>query len=484
MKTTLFRTFMVMAALLLVSFIILGSSFVTLAYQQNMEDKKATLENNADSLSALISSSQVLSGNILANSALRTVLVYTADFSGYHIVVANNNGNIVMTSDAEFYSSDLWISPEVMKNLQFDGSYTGTGNLGGLYVEEYFTVGKPIISASNKMVGAVFVSTSINNLRQMIAGFMRLFMFVASTVLIAACALAYVSAQRMASPLKLTAAAAREFARGNLSVRVNEDVPDQEIQELAVSFNNMAAALEKSEERRKEFIANISHELKTPMTSIGGYVDGILDGVIPEEKREDYLKIVSSEIKRLSRLVTEMLEVSRMETSEELAREIFDICEATRRVLIGQERRITEKNLDIDIDFEDSIEVIGEADSITRVIYNLLDNAVKYSYENTTIQISIKKNLGKATFSISDEGKPVDPAEREQMFERFHKIDRSRKSDGLGLGLYLVKSIMSRHNEDVWCECEGSVTKMSFTLPLNMDKPKKEIKARDIQHLE
>jgi signal transduction histidine kinase len=162
-----------------------------------------------------------------------------------------------------------------------------------------------------------------------------------------------------------------------------------------------------------------------------------------------------------------MLELSRIESEEDidLNKQKFDLCECTRLVILGLEKRITERNLSIEAEFDCAVEVFAEPDSITRVIYNLLDNAIKYSYEGTTIKISISRKDDKVHFSVTDTGKPISPEERELIFDRFHKTDRSRRSEGLGLGLYMVKRILTKHGEDVFCECEGSTTTMRFTLP-------------------
>ena len=467
MRSTFFRIFISMVILLFASFTILASSFATLAFRFNNEEREAALERNADIIVSALESN-ILNGRIHVNQIIRYLLRFSAEFSGYHVVLVGLNGSIVATSDyPEVMSSEtLWVGREQVQQTLMNGRYADTGTLGGLYSSEYYSVGKPVAGSDGRVAGAIFVSSSIKNFGNMLTGFIRLFFTASATVLLTAWVFAYLSAQKMSSPLKATAAAAREFARGNLSVRVDENLPDTELKELASSFNNMAQALEQTEERRRDFIANISHELKTPMTSIGGYVDGILDGVIPEERQDASLRVVSAEIKRLSRLVSDMLEIGRVEGETPLVKERFDLCEIARLTLIGQEKRIDEKRLNIEVDFDDAVEVIADKDSIIRVIYNLLDNAVKYSYENTSLGISITQRASKAVFRISDEGPPIPPDERELIFERFHKTDRSRKSDGLGLGLYLVKSIMARHNEDVWCEGEGNMTTMCFTLPL------------------
>jgi len=469
MKSTFFKSFAVTSLLLLVSFIILGTSFAVFAYRFSVNERTESLKANADAISQYVSRS-VYSGRIMIYRDLKLLIYRTAEISGTYVIITNNQGEIIDTSDAitfGLFSTRLVVGEDIMRETFVGNGYSGFGTLGGLFAKEYYSAGVPVVAPNGNIVGAVFVSVSGDNLRQLIMDFLRIFITTAASVLLLSLAWAYIAAQRMTRPLMLMSYAAREFARGNFSVRVPDDGSTDELGRLAASFNNMAGDLARTEERRREFIANISHELKTPMTTIGGYVDGILDGVVPAEKQEAYLKIVSSEVKRLSRLVTQMLEISRLESEEdiEINKQKFDICERTRIVILGLEKRINERNLDIEADFDGAIEVFAEPDSITRVIYNLLDNAVKYSCEGTTIKISIKQKEKKVHFSITDTGKPISPDERELIFDRFHKTDRSRKSEGLGLGLYLVKRILTKHGEDVCCECEGSTTTMRFTLP-------------------
>ena len=466
MKSSFFKTFLLTAILLLVSFIILGSSFALFAYRFSFDERKESLRANAEVISDFAASS-VYSGSIVVDRQFRLLVSMTAELSGNYVIVTNSEGTILATSDG--YSPPLSVGADVMHRTLTGSGFAGFGTLGGLFSKEYFSVGVPVTTQNSQTVGAVFVSTSGDNLRAMIMNFIRIFISTAAAVLLLSLAWAYIAAQRMTRPMILMSSAAREFARGNFSVRLPDAGRPDEIGMLASSFNNMAGELARTEDRRREFIANISHELKTPMTTIGGYVDGMLDGVIPEDKREAYLKIVSSEVKRLSRLVTQMLEISRLESEEqiELNKQKFDLCEKTRLVILSLENRINDRRLDIEADFDEAVDVIADPDSITRVIYNLIDNAIKYSYEGTTIKISIQKRDKKALFSVTDTGKPIAPEERERIFDRFHKTDRSRKSEGLGLGLYLVKNILRRHGEDVECDCDGSVTTMRFTLPVS-----------------
>ena len=240
---------------------------------------------------------------------------------------------------------------------------------------------------------------------------------------------------------------------------------------MAVAFNSMADSLEKSEQRRREFVANVSHELKTPMTSIAGFADGILDGTIPPEKEKEYLRIISSETQRLSRLVRKMLDVSRIQSTDTktLLKKNFDIEEVIVRSLAGLEKKITDRGLDVDVQMpEEPIQVLGDEDGITQVVYNLLDNAAKFADAGSTIGVSLWKQGEKAYVAVRDRGATIPPEELPLVFERFHKTDKSRSQDkdGVGLGLYLVKTIIQNHGEEITVSSRDGLTEFKFSLQI------------------
>ena len=270
------------------------------------------------------------------------------------------------------------------------------------------------------------------------------------------------------------AAAALKFAHGDFSARVTAEGSD-EIGALAASFNKMAESLEQSEKRRSDFLANVAHELKTPMTTISGFADGILDGTIPPERERQYLETISSETKRLNRLVRRMLDVTRVENAgvEELRKKSFDVLELLARTLIVFEKKINDKNLEVDAMLpEESMMVLGDADAINQVIYNLLENAVKFSVPGSELGVSLFKQGGKAYVSVKNHGETIPPEELALIFDRFHKTDKSRSMDrdGVGLGLYIVKSILNNHGEDIVVTSRDGVTEFVFSLTLKPSK--------------
>ncbi len=273
-------------------------------------------------------------------------------------------------------------------------------------------------------------------------------------------------------PLQDMAVAVRRFGHGELDVRIPVGGKNtEEIDELAVAFNNMAVSLEQSELRRREFVANISHELKTPMTTIAGFMDGMLDGTIPQEHYREYMQTVSKEVRRLSRLVRSMLEISRLQSQgiPDENKQIFDICEQAGQTLFNFEQKINDRGLHVTVDFPDHpLEVFAEKDSITQVIYNLIDNAVKFCNPDGELTLRIVLGTTKALISISNTGATIPEDELPRIFERFHKADKSRSSDrdGVGLGLYIVRTIILSHGEDITITSRDGLTTFTFTLAL------------------
>ena len=280
-------------------------------------------------------------------------------------------------------------------------------------------------------------------------------------------------AKRQSHPLREMAKTASAFGHGDLTARVQvSDAYTEEIEELALAFNNMASSLQKSEYQRQEFVANVSHELKTPMTTIGGYIDGILDGTIPPEKQRHYMQIVSDETKRLSRLVRSMLDISRLQDQGGIPEEKktqFDLEECAGQVLITFEHKINSKKLNVDVDMPNHpVITLACQDYVTQVIYNLLDNAVKFCPEEGNLGLRIREGGSKAYISVSNDGDTIPPEELPLVFDRFHKLDKSRSQnrDGWGLGLYIVKTIVCSHGEDISVTSRGGKTEFTFTMPL------------------
>ena len=289
-------------------------------------------------------------------------------------------------------------------------------------------------------------------------------------VMLAAVIAVYFITDRIIRPLKNMTAAAKKFGKGDFSTRVTVYGND-EVAALGNAFNNMADSLENLEKMRSSFLASVSHDLRTPMTTIAGFIDGMMSGAIPPDKQDQYLQIISSEVHRLSRLVSQLLDISRLESGDrKMSFENFDIVEVARIVLISFEHKIEDKNLDVEFlaDDEDGMNVYADKDGIHQVLYNLCHNAIKFSREGGKLQIKIEsKDTKTIKVSVYDEGQSISQSEIGRIFERFYKTDQSRGLDktGVGLGLYICKTIIDAHDEKIEVSSvENQSCEFSFTL--------------------
>ena len=268
--------------------------------------------------------------------------------------------------------------------------------------------------------------------------------------------------------------AAKRMAVGKFDTRVPVHGRD-EVAELAVAFNQMAGDLENLERMRNSFVANVSHDLRTPMTTISGFIDGILDGVIPPEQERHYLQVVSEEVRRLSRLVTALLDVSRLQAGDrKFDFRPFDICEMGRLILISFEKKIDEKELDVEFECdEERMFVLADQDAIHQILYNICDNAVKFSSKRGKLKVSFTWSPAegsrhrKAVVKVYNEGQGIPAEDLPFIFERFYKSDKSRSLDksGVGLGMYISKAIIDAHGETISVASEyGRYCQFTFTL--------------------
>ena len=473
MKSIYLRNFVATATMVAVCFLIVACSFVAIGRNYLITEYREDMVNSAREVSR--TAAAIAPSSSLKSWVLSMTLSSVSNSTGNHVFIADPEGVVVTCSDRKpvCEHTGYAMPADIIALLDSTGSMNQISDLGGMYSCSRYVVAQPIIVADDsEVLGYVFVSNAIDNMLGAWSTFLEVAAFVTISVFVAALAISLVYSKRMARPLDEIAAASRKFARGDFSVRVKQVVDStDEMGALIDSFNKMADSLEVAEARRSEFIANISHELRTPMTTISGFADGILDGTIPPEDEAKYLRSIRDETRRLSRLVRDMLDVSQMKAraSDETKRTVFDLTELVVQTLLSFESRATQKNLDVDPQLPDNhIMVRADKDAITQVIYNLLDNAVKFAHPNTCITLRLYKDNGKAYVSVKDIGETIPPDDLPFIFDRFHKSDRSRSLDtsGVGLGLYLVKSIINSHDEDIAVRSEDGATEFVFTLPL------------------
>ena len=403
------------------------------------------------------------------------VVSTVADISESDIFICDSTGRVIVCSCEDYKQNENClhtannISKTEIEKIRESEELQLTKL--GVYKKPRYVVAADLVDSYGEAYATVFAAAPTSMIKDIILAVTRLYVFSAILPLIIMLVVLYIVTYKMSKPLKLMSEAAHAMAKGDFSKRIPV-TSDDEIGELSASFNMMTNNLSSLEGMRKSFVANVSHELKTPMTTIGGFIDGILDGTIEPEKRDYYLGIVSDEVKRLSRLVESMLSMSKLESGElAMKLELFDLRELIFTTVIGQEQRIEAKNLEIEgLDTLQSVSIKADKDLIHQVLYNLVDNAIKFTDEGGKIDFSLKNENSQIVFILTNTGKGIPSKDINFIFERFYKVDKSRSAakNSTGIGLYIVKTIVKAHGGTIMVSSkENEQTSFKVTLPCN-----------------
>ncbi len=490
-RTNIFKTyFIVFVSIFVISFVALGTTLILLVNTYSINEKTELLKENSSEIASSISDlfivndmnpsysyqKEMICEQLATISSCIDADVFVCSVDGNVIfckeqvgVTAHDSQSMVCAEHTNFKVDD-----SLLQSVFENGSATTRADIKGI---SCYVVGTAIIAPnyvyeqsdySNRIIGLV-VATVKEGTTELVMNILKAFLIISIVVLGAAFFLIWIITRRMVTPLQQMSDAAKRFAVGDFSYRVNVKSND-ELEDLGNAFNDMADALDKLEGSRRSFVANVSHELKTPMTSIAGFIDGILDGTIPKEKQDYYLKIVSDEIRRLSRLVVAMLNMSKMESGDmEIKQKRYNISDQIIHILLTFEQEIEKKNIDIrGLDSMKPHHVYADTDMIYQVVYNLLDNAVKFTNENGFISVSVKDIGSKIEVRIKNSGSGIKQDEITRIFERFYKVDKSRSLDakGAGLGLYIVKMMVEMNGGRIYAKSDSvSEAEFIFTLP-------------------
>ncbi len=421
------------------------------------------MENAANKVASMLQGMPA-NYNVFVGTVMEGAIETVKETIDSDVIIINQWGRIVQST----LPDKAVILPDAAVDTVFGGEIY---RRQAVLIEELgnsYTVGVPIRGDNSEVIGGVFVTARQVRVNSAMQSILLTFLACGITVMLIAFVALYIITYQITKPLYEMALAAKSYAKGDFSRRITV-APEGELGALATTFNQMADGLDRLESMRREFIADVSHELRTPMTTIGGFIDGIIDGTIPDDSREKYLLLVSEEVRRLSRMVNNLLDVARIQSGEISYQMLpFDLTEIAHRVLLTAEDRIEEEKIRLTIQLPDeSVYAIGDHDAIYRVIYNLLDNAVKFTPEGGEIVVSMEQKADKIYFSVKNTGEGIPQAEAGRIFERFYKTDKSRgiSRKGVGLGLYMVKSIIDAHGEDIFLTSkEGAFAEFTFTL--------------------
>ncbi len=463
------RSILLSAGMVVLSFLILSLCFSAVCYTYVIREKRLVLESTANVVADVAAAVNESLGSENWELSLQAASISRA--TGLHIFICDASGKVIICSDALVKCEHIGktIPSEYLSGIEDRVSFRELTDLSGFYAEKRYVAAVPIRRYDGEQTGYVFAAAEIGAVWELWRSFTLMLLLTGCFTLLIAIPISVVNSRREAAQLKEMASAARQFAKGDMSARVSLKSRSDEVGELCEAFNQMADALASSEERRREFISSVSHELKTPMTTISGFADGLLDGTIPMENAAKYLSIISSETKRLNRLVRQMLDISRMKDKQDSLASTFDATEALRVSVTNLYSRMEAKALELHPEIpEDTVECRGSGDDVARVIYNILDNAVKFASPGSRLDVSLYKQNGKAYISVTDRGETIPEEELPMIFERFHKSDRSRSldRDGVGLGLYIVKTILDQMGEDIWVRSRDGETEFRFSLTI------------------
>ena len=434
---------------------------------ESMKADAQAIAQNYEYLNSWQISSKVFIERI--NDAAQDSSVWLLDRNGLQLNITGLDENTPNLTDDDmraYMQTVLQSAEPVVFHAGFD-SYFGKNPV--------ITVAMPL-SLCGEAVGAVFVHKKLELIN---TGFLPLFHELWLAAMIASAlglVLTAYTAVRITRPLTELANAAKRLAQGDMSVKVRV-YADDEIGEVSRAFNSMVDALQTMEEQRKGFVANVSHELRSPITSIAGYLQGMLDGTIPQEEHQKYMQVVYDETQRLTRLIRDLLDLSRIESGNVPMNPVdFNINELMRRVLIKYEGRLDEKNMEVEAEFADEpCMVHADMDRIEQVVSNLVDNAIKFcgQYGKLTLETRWEGDL--CTVTVADDGAGIDEKDLPHVFDRFYTVDKAHTAGkGTGLGLSIVKQILLQHGHDITVESvKGEGTRFAFQLDRAKESQKK-----------
>ncbi len=460
-KSTFAKYFTAFVLILGISIIMLSSIFTALIREYTADDADERLrKTSAVAVSVLetplqnIKDLEIVVKGDNTREMIRGMVGINSD---QNIIITDLDGKILLSTIEGLEKKTFSVSSFSTYTSEEEEKYLFSVSSLPMEGTEKYRIYAKALSSGDESVGYVMALKSTAKEGAIIGVTRRAVITGSLWMMLAALVAVYFITERILHPLRSMTKATKRYAKGDFSARV-EVWGDDEIAQLGAAFNQMAEALANLEKMRASFLQSVSHDLRTPMTVIAGFIDNINNGVIPPDMHRHYLEIVSAEVKRLSRMVNTLLDVSRLESGDKkYTFSDFDIAEMARLILISFEKPIEEKKLEVEFIAEDSIFVHADEDSIHRVIYNLCHNAIKFSAEGGLLRISLVRNKAdKVEVSVFNEGQGISKEDILFVFDRFYKSDKSRGLDktGVGLGLYISKTMIDAHGENLTVQSE------------------------------
>ncbi|MDD5939375.1 MAG: HAMP domain-containing sensor histidine kinase [Lachnospiraceae bacterium] len=404
-----------------------------------------------------------------SETSLDTVYRQLTILSGYtdsEIWILNPSGRMVAKS-GEKINPDKQVVVSGFNPSELTGSLYTEGTFWGYFQETRLSVLAPITS-NYKINGYVVIHIKEAQLESDANHILNIAYIMLIILLVLSLIILFFFTEVVYVPLRKITTATEQYAAGNMNYKFTVDSED-EMGYLAASLQYMASEIARSEDDQKKFIANVSHDFRSPLTSIRGFLEAMLDGTIPPELHDKYIRVVLNETERLTKLTNGLLTLNNLNTDGMLlARTDFDINETIRQVALSFEQTCRTKKIGIELVLTgDRLYVNADKDKIQQVLYNLVDNAIKFSHPDSSVKIETTDRHNKIFVSVKDTGIGIPKEDQKMIFERFYKTDLSRGKDkkGTGLGLSIVREILRAHGENInVISTEGVGSEFIFTL--------------------
>ncbi len=489
------KTIILLTLAILVVFSTLSVVYYFIVSQETLRSQRDQLLNSAEAIAD--EAVNVLNDNgEFSNNGIKSFIRFTARSTGAVIWVVNINGEIVY-STAEYSTAVSKLDRSsngyyLLTNEYLPGKSAGTsgltrsGDFMGLFSpseHNWISAIWPMRSANGTYKGEIQIH--FPQTPESLISFLMTSSLLTSFLAAFGIALLFIGilSRNITKPIRLLSQAADKVSRGDLSVRIvipgiNDTPADSAVMSddmtvLVSTLNNMIEKLENQERDRKDFIASVSHDLRTPITTISGFVEGILDGTVPLDRQQHYLEIVKQEALRLQMLVTTMFEDSLLKNDPQINATVFDINAVIKEDVVGLESLLASKKLGVQTDFyaeeQGKLLAIGDREAINRVVYNILSNAIRYAPQEGIIALTTRRSSRPKEIEIiiEDSGQGISESEYPYIFDRFYKIDKSRTAKGSGLGLYIARTILTAHGQRITVgRSELGGARFTFTLAI------------------
>lgn len=445
----------------ILTFLTIATFSSKLTYDYLLKSKTSILYDEANLIANTYSKNYSM--NKLKIGQTYPQLKIVAHFLGAKIWIIDTDGNIILNSDEGE-------TRKIINNFNPINTKTNKsvfiGNYFGYFDYKVLSVLAPIIG-NYKTYAYVAIHFPIYKIKLYLNEILNIIYLTGIVIYILSLLIFLIFHKYIYKPLKSITEAAKQYATGNLSYQINVDNND-EIGYLADTLNFMSDELYRAKDYQKTFITNISHDFRSPLTSIKGFLEAILDGTIPKDMQNKYLERVLNETERLTNLTNSILSLNQADSSAYLRRTNFDINKVIKDTVASFEGQCLARNINFELTFSDIITMVNaDIGKIQQVLYNLIDNAIKFSNDNSIIYLTISIKYEKVFISVKDEGAGIPKQHIQKIFDRFYKLDTSRGKDkkSTGLGLSIVKDILNSHNETIdVISTQGVGTEFIFSL--------------------